>query len=144
MNSPYFTDPEEIQTDIVAYFDGACRGNPGTGARGATLLEDDTEIATASQQLRGKLTNNQAEYRALEAALQLADRHGVSELLVRGDSELIIKQVKGEYSVNANNLKPFHDRVTDLLQSFDAVALQHVPRSKNKRADELASQAIRS
>jgi ribonuclease HI len=142
MTHDTLTDADQLDNPAVVYFDGACRGNPGPSARAAVLKMNGEEIASVSQQLRGKLTNNQAEYRALEAALYVGRRYNFDELVVRGDSELIVKQVNGEYAVNDEALQTFHDRVTDLLDKFSAVAIEHVPREENERADALASEAV--
>jgi ribonuclease HI len=129
---------------ITIYTDGGSRGNPGPAGAGAALYRGDTEIGTVSKFL-GVQTNNWAEYEALVLALQEAQRHlepGES-VTVKMDSELIVKQMKGEYKVKDPELKKKHERVRMLiLESFPKIEFVHVRREYNKRADELANEAM--
>lgn len=123
------------------YFDGASRGNPGPAAIGWVIVTGDGIIAEGNKRI-GQTTNNQAEYTALIAALEVARDYGYDEVHVRGDSELIVKQVRGEYNTNNPDLR--EQRVTALehLSSFDDWTLEHVPREVNDRADGLANEAL--
>jgi len=123
------------------YFDGASRGNPGPGAVGWCLVTSDGIAAEGGERI-GRVTNNQAEYAALIRALEAADEYGFDEIDVRGDSELIVKQVRGEWNANDPELREKRVRVRELLDRFDRWSLGHVPREINARADDLANEAL--
>jgi ribonuclease HI len=123
------------------YFDGACRGNPGLSAVGWVVVTDGG-IAVEGGETIGRATNNQAEYEALIAVLEAARNYGYDEVQIRGDSELIVKQVTGEYGVNDPDLREHRVTVHELLRSFDDWTISHVPREINERADELANDAL--
>ncbi|APX96455.1 ribonuclease HI [Natronorubrum daqingense] len=123
------------------YFDGACRGNPGPAATGWLIVTGDGIVAEGGERI-GTATNNQAEYEALIEALEAAREYGYDEIHVRGDSELIVKQVRGEYNTNNPELREKRVTVHELLTSFDEWTLEHVPREVNDRADELANEAL--
>ncbi|MFB6354075.1 MAG: ribonuclease HI [Halobacteriales archaeon] len=123
------------------YFDGASRGNPGPAAIGWVLVSADGIVAEAGERI-GRATNNQAEYRALIAGLEAARDYGFDELEVRGDSELVVKQVTGEWDTNDPSLREHRVTVRELLAAFDEWAIAHVPRTVNDRADALASEAL--
>lgn len=124
----------------VATFDGASRGNPGPAAVGATLTRDGDRIDSVHRTI-GTTTNNVAEYRALEAALELAAENDVSFLTVQGDSQLIIKQVTGEWNAN-EKLDRLRDGIRDQLSAFSNVEFEHVGRNDNRAADALANRAL--
>ncbi|WP_246987219.1 ribonuclease HI [Halorientalis marina] len=123
------------------YFDGAARGNPGPAAVGWVIVTGDG-IATEGNRTIGRATNNRAEYEALVAALEVARDYGFDEVEIRGDSELIVKQVRGEYDTNDPDLRERRVRVHELLREFDDWSITHVPREINERADELANDAL--
>ena len=123
------------------YFDGASRGNPGPAAVGWVLVTGDGIAAEGSETI-GRATNNQAEYEALVRALEAAADFGFESVDVRGDSELIVKQVRGEWNANDPELREKRVRVRELLERFDEWSLEHVPREINDRADELANEAL--
>lgn len=123
------------------YFDGASRGNPGPAAIGWVVVTDDGIVAEGGRRI-GEATNNQAEYEALLAALAAAVTAGFDELHVRGDSELIVKQLRGEYDVHDPTLREYRLSAMERLQEVEAWDIQHVPRSVNDRADELANEAL--
>ncbi|ESS07577.1 MAG: ribonuclease HI [uncultured archaeon A07HB70] len=124
-----------------AYFDGASRGNPGPAAVGYVVVTDDGVVAEGGERV-GETTNNRAEYEALVRALEVASDHGFDEVDVRGDSELIVRQVRGEYDTADPGLRERRVRVRELLDGFDRWSLTHVPREVNSRADEMASEAL--
>ena len=126
--------------DWVATFDGASRGNPGPAAVGAALTRNGDRIDTAHRTI-GTTTNNVAEYRALEATLELAAENGVSSLTVRGDSQLVIKQVTGEWNAN-EKLGRLRDGIRNQLTAFADVEFEHVNRNENRAADSLANRAL--
>jgi ribonuclease HI len=123
------------------YFDGASRGNPGPAAAGWVIVTSDG-IATEGSERMGKMTNNQAEYGALIRALEVAADFGFDEVVVRGDSQLIVKQVRGEWDTNDPTLREKRVRVRELLERFEEWSIDHVPREINSRADELANEAL--
>jgi len=123
------------------YFDGACRGNPGQSAVGWVVVTDGGIVAEGGDTI-GRATNNQAEYEALIAVLEAARDYGYDEVHIRGDSELIVKQVTGEYGVNDPDLREYRVTVRELLREFDDWTISHVPREINERADDLANEAL--
>ena len=123
------------------YFDGASRGNPGPAAVGWAVVTSDGIVADGGERI-GTTTNNKAEYEALIRALEAVRDLGFDEIDVRGDSELIVKQVRGEWNTNDLDLREYRVRVRELLTGFDRWSLQHVPRDANRRADELANEAL--
>ena len=123
------------------YFDGACRGNPGPAAVGWVIVTSDGIAAEGGQRI-GETTNNQAEYAALLRALEAAHDFGASEVDIRGDSQLIVKQVRGEWDTNDPELRERRVRVRKLLTDFGRWSIAHVPREVNERADELANEAF--
>jgi ribonuclease HI len=123
------------------YFDGASRGNPGPAAVGWVVVTGDGIAAEAGETI-GRATNNQAEYEALVRALEAAADFGFEELVVKGDSELIVRQVRGEWDANDPQLREKRVRVRELLERFDEWSLDHVPREINDRADELANESL--
>lgn len=123
------------------YFDGACRGNPGPAAIGWVIVTGDGIVAEGNDTI-GRATNNQAEYEALIAALETARDFGYDEVHVRGDSELIVNQVRGEYDTTNPDLREKRVTVHELLATFDEWTIEHVPREINDRADDLANEAL--
>jgi len=123
------------------YFDGAARGNPGPAAIGWVIVTSDGIVTEGNDRI-GNTTNNRAEYEALVRALEIADEYGFDEVDVRGDSELIVKQVRGEYDTNNPELREYRVQVRELLDRFDEWSLSHVPRDINERADNLANEAF--
>jgi ribonuclease HI len=122
--------------------DGGARGNPGPAAAGGVILREDGTIAAEVSEYLGIATNNVAEYRAmllmLERALELGCRHADVCL----DSELVVRQINGEYRVKDAKIVPLHARARALLARFDDVRVVHVPREKNRAADDLVNAAL--
>ena len=123
------------------YFDGASRGNPGPAAIGWVVATDDGIVTEGGEQI-GHATNNEAEYRALLAGIEAATAYGFHEVHVQGDSELIVKQITGEYTVNALHLQELRVEAYELLESFDSWTITYIPREANERADALANDAF--
>lgn len=121
----------------VLYVDGASFGNPGPSGIGLVLTEGNQVLVDLSQDI-GWGTNNQAEYRALIAGLSEAVERGIRSLLVRSDSQLLVRQVTGEYKVKDKKLKVLMSEIEALLSEFEKVRFEHVRRELNERADELA------
>jgi len=126
---------------VHVYFDGASRGNPGPAAVGYVLVGDSGIVAEGGETI-GTATNNQAEYAALLAALEVAVDYGFDEARIRGDSELIVKQIRGEWNTNDPDLREKRVRARELLMDFEDWHIEHVPREINDRADQLANDAL--
>lgn len=126
---------------VHAYFDGASRGNPGPSAIGWVLVNSDGIVDEGGETI-GRATNNQAEYRALIRALEMAGKYGYDHVEIRGDSELIVKQVTGAWNTNDPTLREHRVTVHELLADFDEWTIEHVPRGVNDRADDLANDAL--
>jgi ribonuclease HI len=124
------------------YVDGASRGNPGPAAIGWVIVTGDGGIFAEGNKRIGETTNNRAEYEALVHGLSLAAEYGFDRIEVRSDSELVVRQVTGEWSVNDPDLREYRVRVRELLEKFENWSLSHVPREINERADELANEAF--
>lgn len=122
--------------------DGAARGNPGPAGIGIVLVRPDGEVADELARFIGHATNNVAEYTALITGLERALQFGVFDLDVYSDSELLVRQLNGEYRVKNAGLKPLYERVRQLAGQFRRVRYFHVPREQNRRADELANEGI--
>lgn len=122
--------------------DGAARGNPGPAGIGIVLVRPDGEVADELARFIGHATNNVAEYTALITGLERALQFGVFDLDVYSDSELLVRQLNGEYKVKNIGLKPLHERARQLAAQFRRVRYFHVPREQNRRADELANEGI--
>ena len=126
----------------VLYVDGASRGNPGDSAIGVSLQQPNgTEMETISEAI-GYATNNEAEYRALLAGLELAKQRNFDEVEIRADSQLMVRQLTGEYRVKDRKLRDMYDEVRDALEGFQRFSVHHVSREQNSRADELANEAL--
>lgn len=126
---------------MILYCDGASRGNPGPGSYGYVLRSENKVISEGSGCL-GEVTNNVAEYRGLLAGLSKALELGAKEVLVRSDSQLLVRQLNGQYKVKAPGIKPLVGEAKALLDRFDRVSIEHVPREENKEADKLANEAL--
>jgi ribonuclease HI len=127
---------------LLLYSDGACRGNPGLGGAGAVLVDPKGRVVCSLKKFLGLCTNNIAEYKALILGLEAAVERRPKKLHIFLDSELLVKQVDGSYRVKHKNLKPLMVKVRDLLSSLESYTIQHIDRSENKKADELANEAI--
>ena len=127
---------------ITLQFDGGSRGNPGPAGIGVVLrAKNGTPLVTLGRYI-GRATNNVAEYRALITGLEKAKELGAKRLLIRGDSELIVRQMNGEYRVKNPDLKDLYDEAQFLLHQFDEARIEHNYRDKNTLADRLANLAM--
>ena len=130
----------EQHYEATLNFDGSARPNPGYAGWGFVLVDDyGTEIARESGFLGYQNTNNQAEWEGLIQGMESAERHGIRRLLVKGDSELVIKQMKGEMQVHSPQLKTFYNRAKAAQREFLCVGFEHVYRDYNQTADSLAN-----
>jgi len=123
-------------------FDGCSKGNPGRSGAGAVLYKDDQEIWSQSFFVGERSTNNIAEYTGLIIGLERAFSENISNLTVKGDSLLVIKQMKGEYKVKTPHILELYLRAKALHDTFNKIEYIHVLRKDNKRADELSNLAI--
>jgi ribonuclease HI len=122
--------------------DGGSRGNPGPGALGYVLCDASGSEVEARGEFLGTCTNNVAEYRALIAGLEAAARLGVRSLIVRMDSELVVRQMLGQYKVKNEGLKPLHAEARKAATKLASVRFESVPRDDNGRADGLVNEAL--
>ena len=127
---------------VVLYTDGGSRGNPGPAGLGAVLTNRSGTVLAELSVFIGRATNNEAEYRGLIEGLQAARAHGVRDILVRSDSELLIHQINGAYKVKSARLKPLFAEARALLSSFGQWRAEHVRRERNTHADRLANEAM--
>jgi ribonuclease HI len=127
---------------IVAYCDGGSRGNPGPSGYGVSIEDTAGHPIADLSEFLGVKTNNFAEYSGLLAALEYALAHGYPQLRVIADSELMVKQMKGQYRVNSPELRPLWEEAKRRVAGLERFEIQHVLRGKNKRADALANQAM--
>jgi probable phosphoglycerate mutase len=126
----------------VAYTDGGSRGNPGPSGYGVVILREDGTVLGELSEFLGMRTNNVAEYSGLLAALEFALAKGHARLRVVSDSELMVKQIRGQYRVQSPDLRPLYEEAKRRIAKLDAFQIEHVLRGKNKKADELANQAM--
>jgi ribonuclease HI len=127
---------------ITAYTDGGARGNPGPAGFGVQIVSDSGEVIAEIKGALGETTNNVAEYRGLLAALDHALQHGHRTLRIRSDSQLLIRQMRGEYLVKHPGLQPLYQQACRMAAQLDRVVFEHVRREQNKEADRLANEAM--
>lgn len=127
---------------IIAHIDGGSRGNPGPAAAAFVLSDSSGARLQAKAVVLGKTTNNVAEYTGLIKALEAAEKAGAKELSVFSDSELLVKQVNGQYKVKSEQIAPLFQQAMNLLGGFKSWKVQHVRRGKNSEADKLVNQAL--
>lgn len=128
-------------TTLTINIDGAARGNPGPAAY-AVVVNRDGEIVAREKGCLGETTNNVAEYTALVRGLQKALALKASDVLIRSDSELLVKQMNGEYRVKNENLKELHEQAASLRGQLASVRISHVRREENAEADRLCNEAL--
>jgi len=132
----------EATVKLVVNVDGGARGNPGPAAIAAVIQDDGGEVLAEHGERIGRATNNVAEYKALLLGIERAAALGASELELVGDSELVVKQVKGEYKVKDATMRELHGEVKKALQGFDSWSIRHVRREHNAEADRLVNEAL--
>lgn len=126
----------------TAFTDGGSRGNPGPAGYGVLIQAEDGSVLAELNEFLGFRTNNVAEYSGMLAALDYALAHGVGRLRVISDSELMVKQIRGQYRVQSPDLRPLYEEAKRKIAQLEGFQIEHVLRGKNKRADELANQAM--
>jgi ribonuclease HI len=127
---------------LVVHVDGGARGNPGPAAIAAVLADPEGNVIEERSEPIGRATNNVAEYRALLLGIERARALGARELDLVGDSELIARQVRGEYRVKDPSLRELHAQVTAALDGLERWTIRNVPREENARADRLVNEAL--
>ncbi len=127
---------------VVVHTDGASRGNPGPASIGVVIAREDGRVLLELGEALGETTNNVAEYTAVIRALERAAEMGTRRVRVMMDSQLVVRQLNGSYRVKHAEMIPLYRRVLALIQKFDAVTFEHVPREENSEADRLANQAL--
>ncbi len=125
-----------------ANIDGGSRGNPGPAAYGVVVRDGRGEIVAKLKKYIGRMTNNVAEYYGLIAAMDYAQSHGIRALRVESDSELLVKQMRGQYKVKSEDLRPLFERAQKMSKAFDSFRIEHVYREQNREADALANEAL--
>ncbi len=124
------------------YADGGSRGNPGPAGIGAVILDAKKKKVKELYKYIGETTNNNAEYNALICALEEARALGADEVIINLDSELVVKQLNGEYRVKNSEMKPLFEKAITILKNFRSFEIRHIDRSLNKEADKLVNKAI--
>lgn len=127
---------------VIICTDGASRGNPGPAAIGATIKDEQGKLIARISQRIGQATNNQAEYRAVIAALEEATRLGAKQVDMNSDSQLVVRQINGEYRVKKAALKPLYQQAKKLQSLFNGFTITYIPRQQNQEADNLANMAF--
>jgi ribonuclease HI len=127
---------------LVVNVDGGARGNPGPAAIAAVVQDADGEVLEERSETIGHATNNVAEYKAVLLGIDRAVAFGAEEVDLVGDSELIVRQVKGDYKVKDANLRELHGQVLTALKSFESWSIRHVRRDDNAEADRLVNEEL--
>lgn len=130
------------ESAVRIYSDGASRGNPGPSGAGAVIARTDGSILERLGKYLGKQTNNHAEYMGVIIGLRRAKELGAREVEVYADSQLMIRQLGGQYRLKSPTLKPLFDEAMAMLKGFARVRLVHIPREMNGDADEMSNRAI--
>jgi probable phosphoglycerate mutase len=129
-------------SELVAHIDGGSRGNPGPAAYGVAIETAQGQPVTAFAKFIGETTSNFAEYQGLLAALEYALSHGYPRLRVLTDSELMARQISGQYKVRSPDLKPLHDKAQAMIARLESFSIRHVYREHNREADRLTNKAL--
>lgn len=133
---------ESPPVELVLYTDGASRGNPGPAGAGVHITDARGETLAERYEYLGECTNNVAEYRALLMGIEEVAKFTPRRTRICLDSELVVKQLNGDYRVRNRGLMPFYRQAREMLAGLGSYELLHVPREKNRRADRLANLAL--
>jgi ribonuclease HI len=137
--------PNSEPTATAAYranIDGGSRGNPGPASYGVVIRDPSGQIVAKLKKYIGRTTNNVAEYYGLIAALDYAQQHSIRALRIESDSELLVRQMRGQYKVKSEDLRPLFERARKMSQTFASFRIDHVYREQNSEADALANEAM--
>ncbi|MDH4239855.1 MAG: phosphoribosylglycinamide formyltransferase [Phycisphaerae bacterium] len=132
----------DTRNEVIAYTDGASRGNPGPAASGFVLTDSNGTQLQAKAFFIGHNTNNVAEYTGVVKALEAAIKIGAKRLIVFSDSQLLVRQINGEYKVKSEQIRPHFQQALEMLSRFEDWKVQYVCREKNKEADKLVNQSL--
>ncbi|HXJ45725.1 MAG TPA: reverse transcriptase-like protein [Candidatus Dormibacteraeota bacterium] len=135
-------EPQAKPAPYRANIDGGSRGNPGPASYGVVIRDPKGEVIARLKKYIGRMTNNVAEYYGLIAALDYAQSNQIRALRIESDSELLVKQMRGQYKVKSADLKPLFERAKKMSQSFASFRIDHVYREQNAEADALANEAM--
>ncbi len=138
-------EPNAATASTAAYranIDGGSRGNPGPASYGVVIRDPRGQVVAKLKKYIGRSTNNVAEYYGLIAALDYAQQHAIRALRVESDSELLVRQMLGQYKVKSPELRPLFERAKKMAQAFDSFKIGHVYREQNAEADALANEAL--
>ena len=141
-DSPSALAPRSAAPAYRANIDGGSRGNPGPAAYGVVIRDPSGAIVAKLKKYIGRSTNNVAEYYGLIAALDYAQSHGIRALRVESDSELLVKQMRGQYRVKNADLRPLFERARKMVTGFEFFNIDHVYRERNAEADALVNEAL--
>lgn len=133
-----------VEEKYSLYFDGCSKGNPGLAGAGGVIYKNNQEIFNYATFLGDNKTNNEAEYASLLIGIEEAIKHNIKILYVYGDSQLVINQILGKYSINSKKLKDYYNNINQKISSFEKIIFTHVYRENNKRADALSNIALNS
>jgi ribonuclease HI len=140
--APETNAPTAATAAYRANIDGGSRGNPGPASYGVVIRDPRGQVVAKLKKYIGRSTNNVAEYYGLITALDYAQQHGIRALRVESDSELMVRQMRGQYKVKSPELRPLFERASKMAQTFDSFKIEHVYRDQNAEADALANEAL--
>jgi ribonuclease HI len=135
-------EPKPAAGSFRANIDGGSRGNPGPAAYGVVIRDGRGEVVAKLKKYIGRFTNNVAEYYGLIAAMDYAQSKGIRAMRIESDSELLVKQMRGQYKVKSADLQPLFERAQKMSKAFEAFRIDHVYREQNREADALANEAL--
>lgn len=135
-------EPRPAAAAYRANIDGGSRGNPGPASYGVVIRDPRGEIVARLKKYTGRMTNNVAEYYGLIAAMDYAQSQGIRAIRIESDSELLVKQMRGQYKVRSEELRPLFERAKKMSQAFESFRIDHVYREQNREADALANEAL--
>ena len=136
------TSPVAATAAYRANIDGGSRGNPGPASYGVVIRDPRGQVIAKLKKYIGRTTNNVAEYYGLIAALDYAQQHAIRALRIESDSELLVRQMLGQYKVKSPELRPLYERARKMAQTFEPFKIDHVYREQNAEADALANEAM--
>src|SRR5260221_6848665 len=135
-------EPQAKPSSYRANIDGGSRGNPGPASYGVVIRDPKGEVIARLKKYIGRMTNNVAEYYGLIAALDYAQSNNIRALRIESDSDLMVKQMRGQYKVKSEDLKPLFERAKKMSQTFATFRIEHIYREQNQEADALANEAM--
>src|SRR3984893_2013406 len=135
-------EPKPRAAAFQANIDGGSRGNPGPASYGVVVRNERGDIVAKLKKYIGRMTNNVAEYYGLIAALDYMQSQGIKALRIESDSELLVKQMRGQYKVRSPELQPLFERARKMAAALESFRIDHVYREQNREADALANEAM--